>query len=123
VLRFVRTDWRPTPEGGLLDGFPATSPRPKPFTLLLEELQHDRIGLLLELDDDELIKRLAQPAAATTDNEAVISNRSLSTRSKRSPDRLLRSRKRLWCRFDATGSIDAIASGWLAVVGKPLLIA
>ena len=120
VLAIVRHRLEAHTGGWLLDGFPRNVAQAEALTLLLEELQQPiESVLLLELDDDELIKRLLN-RGRDDDNEAVIRNRLVVYQEQTEPLIAFYRSRNLLVPVDATGSIDAIAQRVAAVVGKPL---
>jgi len=100
------TDWRPTPEGGLLYAFPATSPQAEALTLFASKNSSNRSNrLLLELDDDEDDQPNCQPRPRRRKRGGDPQSPRCPTRSKGAPDRLLPLTSNLLCRSMANRSM------------------
>lgn len=100
-------------QGFILDGFPRTVPQAEALDALLERLgwKLERC-VSIEVDEDELVRRLAKRAeieGRTDDNEAAIRTRMAEYRDKTAPLVEYYRKRGVLVEIDGTGGIEEIA--------------
>jgi adenylate kinase len=115
VIGMIRSilEKNPTAQGFIFDGFPRTSTQAESLDTMLSDLQTSITSMLsLEVDDDELTKRLLErgksSGRADDANESIIRNRIQEYNNKTAPLKDFYSKQDKLQSIEGIGSIEAI---------------
>lgn len=125
VIKMIssKLDQNKTAKGFIFDGFPRTAAQAKALDgLLAEKNTAITMMLALEVDDEELTKRLLlrgkDSGRADDQNEDIIRNRIKEYNTKTAPLKDYYSKQEKFYAIHGIGSIDKIFENLCAIIGK-----